>query len=55
VEEALAAAQKDGNLQPLTALLRILARPYADLADADRQYREPPPSSQRIYQTFCGT
>jgi uncharacterized protein YdiU (UPF0061 family) len=55
VEEALAAAQKDGNLQPLTALLRILARPYADLADADRQYREPPPPSQRIYQTFCGT
>lgn len=55
VEEALAAAEKDGNLQPLDNLLRVLATPYADLADADRDYREPPPPSQRVYQTFCGT
>lgn len=55
VEEALAAAEKDGNLQPLENLLRILARPYADLADTDSVYREPPPPSQRGYQTFCGT
>ncbi len=55
VEEALAAAEKDGNLQPLEHLLRVLANPYADLADADIQYRKPPPPSQRVYRTFCGT
>ncbi|MFO7813783.1 MAG: YdiU family protein [Pelovirga sp.] len=55
VEEALAAAEKDGNLKPLESLLRVLATPYTDLADADIQYREPPPPSQRVYQTFCGT
>ncbi len=55
VEEALAAAEKDGNLQPFENLLRILTRPYADLTDADNQYREPPPPTQRVFQTFCGT
>ena len=55
VEAALAAAEKDGNLQPLKNLLRILATPYADLHAADLDYREPPPPSQRVYQTFCGT
>ena len=55
VEEALAAAEKDGNLQPLEHLLRVLATPYTDLDAADLAYREPPPPSQRVYQTFCGT
>jgi uncharacterized protein YdiU (UPF0061 family) len=55
VEEALSAAQMDGNLQPFQNLLRVLTTPYADPADADRQYREPAPASQRVYQTFCGT
>ncbi len=55
VEEALTAVEKDGNQQPLEHLLRILAKPYADLADADKKYREPPGPSDRIYQTFCGT
>ncbi|MBD1400689.1 protein adenylyltransferase SelO [Pelovirga terrestris] len=55
VEGALTAAEQDGNLQPFEHLLRILATPYADLADADRDYREPPEPSNRIYQTFCGT
>ena len=55
VEEALAAAEKDDNLQPLKNLLRVLASPYADLTDTDHDYREPPDPSNRRYQTFCGT
>jgi len=55
VEEALAAAEKDDNLQPFENLLRVLTTPYADLADTDRDYREPPEPSSRRYQTFCGT
>jgi len=55
VEEALSAAENDGNLQPLENLLRVLASPYADLDAADLEYRKPPPPSKRRYQTFCGT
>ncbi|MFO7765144.1 MAG: YdiU family protein [Pelovirga sp.] len=55
VEEALAAAEKSGNLQPFENLLRVLATPYTDLDAADLAYRKPPPPSQRVYQTFCGT
>ncbi len=55
VEETLSTAQKEGSLPPLKNLLRVLAEPYADLTDADRDYQKPPEPSQRVYQTFCGT
>lgn len=54
VEEALQAASA-GEMTPVENLLRVLARPYDELADADRFYRDPPRPSSRPYQTFCGT
>ena len=54
VEEALGAAEQ-GDMRPFNRLLRILATPYTDPDPADGSYREPPPPSQRVYQTFCGT
>ena len=55
VEEALAAAEEERNLHPLKKLLRVLANPYADLDEADSDYRGPPEPSGRVYRTFCGT
>ena len=54
VEEALAAAENDNNLEPLHALLEVLAQPYA-YDSAPSKYHEPAPASVCGYQTFCGT
>ena len=54
VEEALAAAENDNNLEPLQALLEVLTRPY-DYSSAPSKYQEPAPASACGYKTFCGT
>ncbi len=54
VEEVLAAAVEDGELEPLERLLAALEQPYEDRSEF-AAYREPPPPSACGYQTFCGT
>ncbi len=53
VEEALSAAEDDGDLSVLHRLLATLAIPYADGPDS-AVYRQPPPDDCS-YRTFCGT
>ncbi|MEG3639646.1 protein adenylyltransferase SelO [Magnetococcus sp. PR-3] len=55
VEEALDAANNDGDLQPMHTLLEHLSNPYATKQGVDKGFLAPPPPSDRIYQTFCGT
>jgi uncharacterized protein YdiU (UPF0061 family) len=55
VEEALAAASAQGDLQPFKALLAALQRPY-DEDSALARYAQPAPSEVTAgYRTFCGT
>ncbi|MCU0748269.1 MAG: YdiU family protein [Akkermansiaceae bacterium] len=53
VEEALAAATDHGDLEVMHRLLAALANPFND--EAPLEYTAPPPPSERVYQTFCGT
>jgi uncharacterized protein YdiU (UPF0061 family) len=54
VEEALAAAVDEGELEPLERLLAALQQPYDDVSEFNT-YREPPPPTACAYRTFCGT
>ncbi|MEM7617323.1 MAG: YdiU family protein [Pseudomonadota bacterium] len=58
VEHALKAAN-EGNLQPFHQLLDVLQNPYHDDPYIDDEtiikYKSPPKTSERIFQTFCGT
>ena len=55
VEEALAAATDDGDLEPFEQLLQALRQPYAENPNLAR-YAEPAPAAfTSSYQTFCGT
>ena len=53
VEEALAEAEK-GNLDKIKKLLTIFKNPY-DNQNNIKEYQVPAPSSNKKYQTFCGT
>ncbi len=53
VEEALAEADK-GSLDKMKKLLAILRNPY-DNQNNIEEYQAPAPSSNKKYQTFCGT
>ncbi len=53
VEEALAEADK-GSLEKMKKLLAILKNPY-DNQNNIEEYQTPAPSSNKKYQTFCGT
>jgi uncharacterized protein YdiU (UPF0061 family) len=53
VEEALIEADK-GNLDKMKKLLAILKNPYGNQNNID-DYQLPAPSSNKKYQTFCGT
>jgi len=53
VEEALAEADK-GNLDKMKKLLTILKNPYVNQNNIE-EYQLPAPSSNKKYQTFCGT
>jgi uncharacterized protein YdiU (UPF0061 family) len=54
VEEALAAAAINGDLEPLEALLGVVTAPFAPQADAAR-YAAPPLPHEIVEATFCGT
>jgi len=55
VEDALAAAQGDGDLTPFDDLLAALRRPFDDDPAAAR-FAEPAPAALSAgYRTFCGT
>lgn len=54
VEEALAAAEFQGDYSVLHRLLAVLADPYAHSAEQEA-YTEPPEPTSGPYQTFCGT
>ena len=55
VEEALAAASDEGNLQPFEQLLAALGRPYEE-NPALARFAEPAPEAFTAdYRTFCGT
>jgi uncharacterized protein YdiU (UPF0061 family) len=55
VEEALAAASAQGDLQPFKALLAALQRPYEE-DSALARFAQPAPSEVTAgYRTFCGT
>ncbi|MGH2318483.1 protein adenylyltransferase SelO [Planococcus sp. SE5232] len=54
VEEALAAAEFQGDYSVLHRLLAVLADPYAHSPEQEA-YAEPPEPTSGPYQTFCGT
>jgi len=54
VEEALAAASEQGDYSRVHQLLAAVTNPYTDAPEYN-DYRTPPPPSDRVYQTFCGT
>ena len=54
VERVLKAAADHGDFSGFEAFLDALSRPYEDRPGA-AAYAEPPASSERIFQTFCGT
>lgn len=55
VEEALAAASDDGDLQPFENLLEALRQPYGEQPDL-APYAEPAPAAfMDAYLTYCGT
>ncbi|MEO1293448.1 MAG: YdiU family protein [Pseudomonadota bacterium] len=54
VEEALAAAENEGDLAPFDRLMAALATPYAADASFDA-YTDPPKPHEVVRATFCGT
>lgn len=55
VEDALAAASEDGDLQPLNTLLDVLAQPFDERPGLDRFAAPGSPELTAGYRTFCGT
>ena len=55
LEEALAAASDNGDLDPFNALLERVTQPYTKVFGRER-YAEPAPDAfTKGYRTFCGT
>jgi uncharacterized protein YdiU (UPF0061 family) len=54
VEQALDAAIEREDFSPFADLLTVLSRPYED-QEAFADYANPPRTSERVFQTFCGT
>ena len=55
VEEALAAASADGDLEPFKRLLDVLAQPFDERAGLEGYVAPAPPEITAGYRTFCGT
>jgi len=55
VEEALAAASADGNLEPFNRLLDALARPFHERPGMETYAAPAPLEVTARYRTFCGT
>ena len=54
IEAVIEAAVTSGDFAPFEELLTVLSAPYED-QPAFVSYAAPPPPSQGVYQTFCGT
>jgi serine/tyrosine/threonine adenylyltransferase len=54
VEEALAAAENEGDLTVLDKLLKVLAAPYA-YTPSQEEYCTLPAQTNQPYRTYCGT
>ncbi len=54
VEEAIRAAEDDGDFSVFERLVERLAEPF-DFDPADARYALPPAPEQIVHQTFCGT
>lgn len=54
VEEALAAAENEGDLAVLDRLLKVLSAPYAYTSEQE-EYCSLPAVTNRPYRTYCGT
>ena len=54
VEEVLDSATNDNNYIPMHKFLEVLKNPY-NKEIKNVEYRSPPPASNKIYRTFCGT
>ncbi|MCZ8519634.1 MULTISPECIES: protein adenylyltransferase SelO [Paenibacillus] len=54
VEEALEAAENEGDYSVMQRLLDVLANPYA-YSSEQADYASPPEPSPRAYRTYCGT
>jgi len=54
VEEAIRAAEDDGDFAPFHQLVDVLARPH-EYSDELARYATPPRPEQIVGQTFCGT
>ena len=54
VEQAIAAARDEQDLQPMEDLLAVLADPYADHPE-HAHLAQPPKPEEVVQRTFCGT
>lgn len=54
VEEALTAAEKQGDYSVMGRLLHVLSDPYA-YSEAQEAYKEPGKADSQPYRTYCGT
>ena len=54
VEEALSAAEDEGNLDPFKQLLDLVTHPYTQ-RDGFEEYERPASLDRGPYQTYCGT
>jgi uncharacterized protein YdiU (UPF0061 family) len=54
VEQALDAAIEREDFSPFADLLTVLSRPYED-REGFADYANPPRTTERVFQTFCGT
>jgi uncharacterized protein YdiU (UPF0061 family) len=54
IEQAIRAAEDDGDFSLFEALLSVLANPYED-QPRFAAYAAPPTPSEEVFRTFCGT
>ena len=54
VEQALSAAEKEGDFSLFHKLRQILNNPFSEQAGAE-DYAMPPAPDERVLATFCGT
>ncbi len=54
IEQAIRAAEDQGDFAPFHELVDVLAQPYEEQPE-NAKYRIPPQSDERVTKTFCGT
>ena len=54
MEEALEAASINGDFESVHKLNEVLQKPYDNKSEISA-YQLPPPPSEHVYQTYCGT